>query len=222
MQNLNLQDIRFRTAAAVLLSIAAFISLTGAVLAFLWWLVFSPRRAAIRSLKGFILICGLLAFFSIVLSWSGGDGLSYFIRMVVIVLIGFWLYSAQKSGEFLRLGVWLLGRKTGFDLGLVAGMTLQSIEMLAVDFGRIRLAERLKGSRSRVSWIVPCSVVLVHTTLFRAENTAELLAVRGYRGGGTCCPRFVTGWPDRAGLLLAVLVLCGAFAPVSAFFILTR
>lgn len=217
-----MQDIRFRTAAAATLSIAAFISLTGAVLAFIWWLIFTPRLSAIRSMKGFAMVCGLLAFFSLVLSLSGGDGLSYFVRMVVIVLIGFWLYSVQKSGEFLRLGVWLCGRKLGFDLGLLAGMAIQAMEQLAADFSRIRLAEQLKGSRGMAARIVPCSMVLVHGTLLRAESTAELLAVRGYRGGGSCCIRFVTGWSDGFGLLLAFVVLLGAFIPVSAFFILYR
>lgn len=222
MQNLILQDIRFRTAAAVLLSIAAFISVTGAALAFLWWLVFTPRLAAIRSLRGFAVICGLIAFFSLALSFSGGDGLPYFVRMVAIVLIGFWLYSGQQSGEFLRLGVWLFGRKLGFDLGLLAGMTIQAMELLAADFSRIRLAERLKGSRGMATRIIPSSIVLVHGALSRAENTAELLAIRGYRGEGTCCPRFTTTRADRAGLFFAGAIFLAACFQVSAFFILIR
>lgn len=217
-----MQDIRFRTAAAAALSIAAFLSVTGAILAFLWWLAFTPRFAAIRSLKGFAMICGLVAFFSLALSFSGGDGLSYFIRMVLIVLVGFWLYSVQRSGEFLRLGVWLFGRRLGFDLGLLSGMALQAMELLAADFSRIRLAERLKGPQGLYERIIPCSLVLVHGALSRAENTAELLAVRGYRGGGTCCLRFATGWSDKAGLLLALAIFTAACFPVSSFFILVR
>ncbi len=37
-----MQDPRVRVAAAGILSISAFISLHGAVLALLWWLVFTP------------------------------------------------------------------------------------------------------------------------------------------------------------------------------------
>ena len=51
----------------------------------------------------------MIAFFSLVLELSGGGGLSYFTRMTVIVLIGMWIFSEQKSGEFLSywcLVVW--------------------------------------------------------------------------------------------------------------------
>jgi hypothetical protein len=217
-----MQDIRFRTGAAIILSVAAFISLTGAVAVFLWWLVFTPRFSAIKHTRGLLVIAGMIAFFSLVLALSGGDGLSYFIRMLVIVLVGLWLYTVQTSGEFLRFGVWLLGKRIGFDLGLLAGMTLQSMDLLIEDFNRIRLAEQLKGSHGVAARIIPCGFVLMHGALSRAESTAELLAVRGYCGGGSCCPRFVTGWADRAGLVLALVVLAAAFLPVSAFFILYR
>ena len=137
---------------------------------------------------------------------SGGDGVSYFIRMMVIVLIGAWVYSEQKKGEFLRLGVWLLGEKTGFDLGLVADMGMQAMDLLIADFEKIRLAGRLKRQPLNAARIVPAGVVLVSNALHRADDTAELLAVRGYRDGGSLCPAFVTARTDIVASLLACML----------------
>ena len=68
----------------------------------------------------------MIAFFSLVLELSGGGGLSYFTRMTVIVLIGMWIFSEQKSGEFLSIGVWLFGNRSGFEIGMIAEMGMQS------------------------------------------------------------------------------------------------
>jgi len=51
---------------------------------------------------------------------------------------------------------------------------------------------------------------------------AELLAVRGYRNGGTCCPRFSTPSFDILAGACAGAVFLVAWIPVSAFFILYR
>ena len=122
-----MQDPRIRIAAAAILSLAAFMSLQGAAAVFLWWLVFTPRLQLAKKIRLVFSLILMIAFFSLVLELSGGNGLSYFARMTVIILIGMWIFSEQKSGEFLAIGVWLFGNRTGFDLGMVAEMGIQSL-----------------------------------------------------------------------------------------------
>jgi energy-coupling factor transport system permease protein len=217
-----MQDPRIRIAAAAILSVAAFISLQGAVAAFLWWLVFTPCVALMKRIPGILSIILVIAFFSFVLEIVGGGGLSYFIRMTVILLIGMWIYDEQKSGEFLAMGVWLFGNRTGFELGMTAEMGIQSLVSVAADLKRIRMAEEIKGVRWGVHSLVPAGLILVHGALTRAEDSAELLAVRGYRFGGTMCPKFLTGRSDiiAGGFGLGVMVF--SLIPVSEFFILYR
>ena len=106
-----MQDPRIRIAAAAVLSLAAFMSLHGAAAVFLWWLVFTPRLQLAKRIRLVFSLILMIAFFSLVLELSGGSGLSYFTRMTVIVLIGMWIFSEQKSGEFLSIGVWLFGEQ---------------------------------------------------------------------------------------------------------------
>jgi hypothetical protein len=217
-----MQDIRWRTAAAVLLCIAAFTSIAGAAAAFAWWLIFArpfSRAGSIRLiLPGVILV----AVFSLVTALAGGDAVSYGIRMTVIILIGFWMYPEQKDGEFLQLGVWLLGDRTGFELGMLAELGMQTLDLLVRDFDRIRVAAALKGITPGYKFLVPAGLVLVTGALSRAGQTAELLAVRGYASGGTLCPSFVTTAIDRCAGISALCVLIIAIVPVSEFFILYR
>jgi hypothetical protein len=217
-----MQDPRIRIVAASILSIAAFISLQGALAAFLWWLVFTPRFMTVKKIRLVFSLILMIAFFSVVLELFGGNGFSYFCRMTVIILIGMWVFGEQQSGEFLNIGVWLFGTRMGFDLGLVAEMGIQSLSSVTADLDRIRIAEKIKGKRWGVHSLVPAGMVLVHGALNRAEDAAELLAVRGYRSGGTLCPEFITGSLDRVAGLCALGVLLCALIPVSEFFILYR
>ena len=216
-----MQDIRLRTVTAFLLCIAAFVSIPGAAAALVWWIAWTGRLSG-KQVRAIIPVGAMIAFFSIVLSLTGGDGPSYFFRMLVIVLIGFWIYAEQKSGEFLRLGVWLLGDRAGFELGMLADMGMQAMRLLVRDFSRIRIAEALKGIRPGLRTVVPAGFVLVNGALARAETTAELMAVRGYRDGGSLCPEFTTSGRDILTSLSALCVLIIAFIPVSEFFILYR
>ena len=217
-----MQDPRIRVAAAAILSISAFISLHGAAFAFFWWLIFTPGVHLIKKIRLVFPLLVMLAFFSLVLELFMGNGLSYFVRMTVIVLIGMWLYSEQKPGELLSLSVWLLGDRAGFNLGLVAEMGMQSLSLIAADLDRIRFAEKIKGLRWGLHSLVPASMILVHGALARAEDSAELLAIRGYRSGGTLCPDFLTKPGDLAAGLLTVCIVFFALIPVSEFFILYR
>jgi len=217
-----MQDPRIRIAAAALLSIAAFISLQGAAAAFLWWLVFTPRLQIAKRIRLVFSLILMIAFFSLVLELFGGGGVSYFSKMTVIVLIGMWMFGEQKPGEFLSISVWLFGDRTGFELGLVAEMGIQSLVSVTADLDRIRMAEKIKGLQWEVRSLVPAGLVLVHGALARAEDTAELLAVRGYRSGGTLCPEFFTGPLDRVAGIFASGILLSALIQVSGFFILYR
>jgi len=215
-----MQDPRIRIAAAAVLSLAAFMSLNGAAGVFLWWLVFTPRLQLAKRIRLVFSLLLMIAFFSLVLELFGGAGLSYFIRMTVIVLIGMWLFSEQKSGEFLAIGVWLFGDRAGFELGMVAEMGMQSLVAVTADLDRIRMAEKIKGMQWEVRSLVPAGMVLVHGALARAEDTAELLAVRGYQHGGTLCPKFLTRPLDIVAGIFALGILFFSWIPVSEFFIL--
>jgi len=217
-----MQDVRLRTGVAILLSVAAFSSIAGACAAAAWYLIFARKVPLRKNARLFLSLAAMMGFFSLVLEVSGGDGVSYFIRMMVIVLIGIWVYSEQKKGEFLRLGIWLLGDRAGFEIGLLADMAVQAMDLLISDFGKIRIAERLKQRPLNASRIVPAGIVLVNNALRRADETAELLAVRGYRDGGSLCPAFATTPGDVAASLLACIVALIAIIPVSEFFILYR
>ncbi len=164
----------------------------------------------------------MTGFFGIVLELFSGNGISYFIRMTVIILIGMWLYGEQNAGELLDISVWLFGNRAGFDLGLISEMGIQSLLLIATDFERIRLAEKIKGMGWGVRNLIPACLILVQGALNRAETSAELLAIRGYRSGGIWCPVFLTKPQDIAAGLFAGCILFFALIPVSEFFILYR
>ena len=217
-----MQDVRLRTGVAVLLSLTAFFSVFGAIGAGIWCLVFARHLSLEKHARLILALTAFVGFFAVVLELSGGEGLSYFIRMMAIILIGVWVYSEQKKGEFLRLGVWLFGKRAGFELGLVADMGMQAMDLLVFDFHAISLAEKLKQRPLSANRIVSMGLVLVSSTLRRADDTAELLAVRGYRNGGSLCPVFETTRRDIIASLLAVIIVLVVILHVSEFFILYR
>ncbi|MDD5144362.1 hypothetical protein [Methanoregula sp.] len=217
-----MQDIRLRIVTALLLTLSAFFSLAGAAFVFLWWITCSGKVSEIMRMRMILPVAGMLAFFSAVLSLTGGDGVSYFLRMMVIVLIGSWVYAEQRSGEFLHLGVWLLGKRTGFELGMLADMAMQTLHLMVRDFDTIRVAQNLKKAGPAKKTLVPAGLVLVTSALSRADHTAELMAVRGYRDGGSLCPRFFTTRGDIVRCLVALCILIITAIPVSEFFILYR
>jgi len=217
-----MQDVRMRIGTATLLTLVAFFSVLGAAVVFVWWLVFTRRLQEIKRIRivaGTILMIALAALF---ISAGGGDGLSYLVRMIVIILIGIWLFSEQKTGEFLHLGVWLLGNRTGFEMGMIAEMGMQMAESLAADLDRIHMAMMIKGQKWGVKTLVPAGLILVSDALIRASDTAELMAVRGFYNGGTLCPQFTHGRYDLIPAMAAIVVGFLAFVPVSEFLILYR
>jgi energy-coupling factor transporter transmembrane protein EcfT len=215
-----MQDIRLRAGTAALLSLAAFMSVSGAAVVFVWWLLFSRPVEVLKKMRMVIPAILLIAFFGLILELTGGGGISYSLRMTVIILIGAWVYTGYRQGDFLRLGTWLLGKKTGFDLGMVAEMGMQSLDLMGQDLARIRQAQELKGTRWGFRNLVPAGSILIHGALRRAEDTAELMAVRGYIHGGSYCPEFTTPVRDFVSAIAAICMGIIAFVPVSEFFIL--
>jgi energy-coupling factor transport system permease protein len=215
-----MQDIRLRTGAAAVLSLAAFSGIPGAVLVFIWWLVFSQPARVLKKIRILVPALVIVAFFGLVLEATGGGGYSYTLRMTVIILVGAWLCGEYRQGEFLALGTWLAGEKTGFDCGLVAETGMQSLDLLVADLSRIRHAYQVKGIRWGLWSIVPAGSILVHGALRHAGETAELMATRGYSGGGSYCPVFAPSRMDIVAGIAAVCIGIIAFVPVSEFFIL--
>ena len=215
-----MQDIRIRVGTAAFLSLAAFASITGAVVVFIWWLIFARPLQVLRKMRMVIPAIILIAFFGLVLELSGGGGFSYCVRMTVIILVGAWVYTGYHEGEFLRLGTWLLGKKAGFDLGMIAEMGMQSVGLMVSDFSRIRQAQELKGIRFGLRSLVPAGSILIQGALRRADETAELMAMRGYSRGGSYCPVFETPVRDIIAGIAALCMGIIAFVPVSEFFIL--
>jgi energy-coupling factor transporter transmembrane protein EcfT len=214
------QDIRLRAGTAMLLSLAAFTSITGAAVVFVWWLAFSRPLQVLQKMRMVIPAILLIAFFGFVLELTGGGGISYCLRMTVIILIGAWVYTMYRQGEFLQLGTWLLGKKTGFDLGMIAEMGMQSLDLMVSDFSRIRLAQELKGNRWGLRSLVPTGSILIHGALRRADDNAELMAIRGYTHGGSYCPKFETPLRDIIAGIAALCMVIITLIPLSEFFIL--
>ncbi|NMB79488.1 MAG: hypothetical protein GYA23_10405 [Methanomicrobiales archaeon] len=216
-----MQDIRLRTGAGILLSLTAFTSLAGAAAVLAWWLVFTSGIGLLRNNHLVLSSLAVIGGFGIILQVTGGDGPGYVFRMMIVILVGAWLLAEQKRGEFLHLGTWLLGPRSGFELGMIAEMALQNLNGLMSDFERIRIAERFKGVRSGHKAFIAAGRVLVHNTLLRAEDTAELLAIRGYTCGGTFVPEFPRRRMDFIACLFAICAAIIGTLPVSAFFILS-
>ena len=217
-----MQDVRMRIGTATLLTLVAFLSVPGTLSVFVWWLVFTPRLQEIKRIRivaGTILMIALAALF---ISAGGRDGLSYLVRMITIILIGIWLFSEQNTGEFLHLGVWLLGNRTGFEMGMIAEMGMQMAESLAADLDRIHMAMMIKGQTWGAKTLVPAGLILVSDALLRAQDTAELMAVRGFYNGGSFCPKFIHRHYDLIPAMAAIVVGILAFVPVSEFLILYR
>jgi energy-coupling factor transport system permease protein len=112
------------------------------------------------------------------------------------------------------MGTWALGNRTGFELGLIAEMAVQSLEGLDRDLAMLRLALRLKtGGRITLRSLVPALGLLVRRELDRSRDIGDILAVRGYRAGGSLCPRFTRGRWDGAEAALAVGIALLALLP---------
>lgn len=215
-----MQDARIRLISVISLSIATFLSVPGAILALLW-LFLTPKilKGAVKSMAFWVILL-FVGIVALATQLSGNDGISYLVRTSVIILLGFSVYREWHPGEFLGLSVWLFGKKTGFDLGCAMEMSMQGLHEASRAFTRIRSALSLKGMQPGIRLIPAMGFLLIHTRLMRAREQADLLATRGYKAGGSCCPEFRTSKRDIIMGILAILILFFSFMPVRDIFIL--
>lgn len=215
-----MQDPRLRLLAAVVLSLAAFASVTGAVAVLAWWLIFTPRTKALPRPGVLLSLIAMVALTALVSAWSGGPGLFYLVRMTAVLLIAAWAYSETKEGEVLAVAVWAFGDRIGFEIGLVAEMGLSGLAVIGQDIDQVRVAMALKGARIGARSIVPIAALLIVTHIRRADEVARLLVVRGYTLGGRVCPVFRTGRRDVPASLSAVIIGLLSALPLRDVFIL--
>lgn len=214
-----MQDSRLRIASVMALSAAAFISMAGAVMVLLWWLVFTKRLRSIKNKRVFGILVIFLAVTGGLVSLSGGPGPEYILKMVVIFIIAAWIYSTYVPGEFMSFSVWLLGNRTGFEIGMIAEMAVNSIDEIVRDFQRIRTAMKIKGGRFSISSVLQTGITLVIRQLERADEQAKILKVRGYTRGGSKKTAFEPDTPGIFGFSAAFLILILSILSFSDIFI---
>ncbi len=216
-----MNDPRYRLLAVVALSAAAFLSVPGAVGAALWWLACSDRSLPEGRAVLYLGVTVLLA--AVATSLSGGDGISYLVRMAGVALIAAHAYASTRDGDLFDLGAWLGGRlglpRAGFSLGLTAELTMGSLAAAADDLAQIRLAVGQKRLPPFRRWLSIGSALLA-AELGRGREVADLLALRGYAGGGVHVPRFAPARQDLPAAALACAVLLLAIAAPRDVFIL--
>lgn len=217
-----MQDQRLRLGATLVLSWAAYSSMMTAALVLIWWLLFTPSWRTLPK-RGVILAMGtMVALSAVITEISGGDGGSYLLRIMIVLLIASWAYSERIEGEMMDLAVWLFGRHLGFDIGLIAEIAIQSLVVANQDLRRIRMALTLKGQGTGLLSLLPIGTLLVHTQLDRSRDLATLLALRGYVGGGSLCPAFTTARSDLLPITTAILIGLLVIVPVRDVFILLQ
>lgn len=205
-----MDDPRLRLVSVAALSVAAFASVPGTILAALWWLVFTRRTLPAPATVLYLGVTVLLA--ALATGLSGGDGVSYLVRCAGVLLIAAHAYADQRDGDLLDLGAWLGARiglpRAGFDLGLVGELALGSLRMSAADLAAIRLAVAQKRLPLLPRWFA-IGTALLFAELRRSRELSRLLALRGYAGGGALVPRFHVPRTDlaAAGVALAILVI---------------
>ncbi len=204
-----MSDIRFRIAAVVILSLIAFSGILGTALVFIWWLIFCSRETFTTLSWKQVLPASILAaaFPGLVLTLTGSDsGIIYAAKILVILLLAFWVGAARKPGEFLDLGVWALGNRTGFDIGLVAELSMQFLSGVSEDLFHMKNALTIKEQKLSIRNIPSLALGLLLLSLARAKNVGSLLARRGYYSGGTYIPSFSPTLTDNAQILCAVCI----------------
>jgi energy-coupling factor transport system permease protein len=118
------------------------------VLAVPYWAAICSREIFAKASWKFLLPVSALAAGSpwLVLQLAGGAaGILYATKIFVILLFAIWIGAVQKPGEFLDLGVWALGSRAGFDIGLAAKLPLQFIASISDDLTHMKTALRIKG-----------------------------------------------------------------------------
>ncbi len=194
-------DARLKLPTVFLLSVSAYASVIGAVLAFIWWLIFSKRLKSLPSPKIFLGLFIITGAISLLMEYRGLAGLSYFIRMSVIILIAGYAYTEISSRDMLNVMTWLLGERYGFELGLISAIAVLKIRQLSGDYARIKVAHRMKavyrGDVNRIGKVkLRCADYLsiagniLINSLKDSKEQSKVLAIRGYIRGGRLQPVF--------------------------------
>jgi len=213
-----MQDSRIRTGVMVYLSLCAMLSVYAALYAFFWWIVCSGRTQNNKTLYNLVWIFLFTGIITLLTWYTGGDAISYFIRITTVFLIATWAYQYQKDGDLLDVSVWIGGNQLGFELGLIAEMTLGTIRIIREDVTQIRTAMYLKGQKLTISSLSAIVSLELFTLLARAMQQGDLLQSRGYKKGGTYTPEFVTGSLDVVFGVLAIPAGFLLFIPVQDIF----
>lgn len=214
-----MQDARLRLFCIFALSLAAFHSVHGAALVYLWWAAFSGRRASLPPRNAGTVVLVTLAVTAVATEVTAGGGLAYFFRLAAVFLIAFWAYRARVPGELLGAGASLFGKRLGFDIGLAGEMGMEALASLEEDIVRMKMALRLKGKGRGMRSVVPLGFGLLHAQMQRSKDRASLLAVRGYTGGGSISPNFARTKADLCAAFLAGIIVIFSFVPFGDVFI---
>lgn len=217
-----MSDPRYRLIAVAALSAAAYLSIPGALGAVLWWLCCTVRELPPLRAVRYLGVTLLLAAAATAL--TGGNGISYMIRISAVLLVATYAHASNRDGDLFDVGAWLgaqLGVPAmGFDLGLTAEIAIGSLAAAADDLAEIRLAAGQKGLPLLERWLTVGTAIL-YAELRRGRELSGLLALRGYRGGGTHRPRFETSRSDIVAAALAISVLLVAILASRDIFILS-
>lgn len=215
-----MQDQRVIICSIILLSLASYTSVTGAAGSLVWLAAFAPVRSVITRWKRYLPIIAGVAIVSCIMAVTGGDGLGYGIRLTVVTIVGCCAWAMIRSSDPLGVPVWLLGNRLGFDLGMSAALVLSGISVSGCDLHRGMQAVRFKTRRPGPWELASLLCMVIERAVVRTEEQARVLALRGYRGGGSYCPAFTTTPVDIIALTLVFLVFILAFLPFSDVFIL--
>jgi len=123
-----MQDPRLRLLIVIVLSLIAFASVQGAVLAFAWWACTIEGPARLWQSRRTLVIFLPLFAVSLVLLVTGGNWAFYSLRIAVVLLIALFAYQDQSPGEFLGVCTWLFGGRAGFDCGIAGEISSSASE----------------------------------------------------------------------------------------------
>jgi energy-coupling factor transporter transmembrane protein EcfT len=202
-----MQDPRLRLFSILTLSLAAFASDGCALLAILWWAALTLRHRKYVPGRAACAIWIMVAIVAAGIHITGGNGLSYLLRMTAILIIAGWAYRGQRGGDVLDVAVWAGGRHAGFEVGLLAELAVQTLRLMEQDIAHMKTALRLKGMGWGVSSALSVALTLLISQLRRSDDQALILARRGYRHGGTLCPAFTSPWRDKIAAFCAFSIL---------------
>lgn len=202
-----MQDPRIRLISVIVLSIAAYESVIGALLTLVWWVISAKGKTSVHSVKSILILLLMPAIMGVTAFLTEQDGISYFIRMTAVLVVASWMYAERYQGELLDVSVWLFGERIGFDIGVIGELSMTGLEGLKEDIERIPVALSQKGEKIRIKIIPAVFSSLLMRQLITAHDRACLLTTRGYKGGGKHSPVFFQSKSDLTGGFFAFVIL---------------